>query len=274
MSSNSKLFIDESGKQSLAEDVDKPFILTGVILDNEEINPVEGFFEYIKRKYNIPTIAPFHSYDLLENSKTKLNELDSRAIVKTLAEFISLIPIKIKIVAINKKEFWKTLGIKAIEDFKGSENRHEIKNFPYRIMSSILFEWFAKYLDAGNKIGEIIVDARRGGDAKLIKSLDSCKEKEGPLPKCAKLIEERCTAICFAQKSFLSGGLEITDLISYTTFFHARKEMNLMNNIGLGLIWQEIRKKLTKKKLHLLSVDNYRSFFKLKKGEVHPYLIK
>lgn len=273
MNNHSTLFVDESGKQTLAENVDDPFILTGVILNDEEIDPVEGFFDYIKIKYSIPKESPFHSYELFEKPATKLSDGQASALMEMLADFISLIPIKIKVISIDKKEFWKALGVGSINDFKGSAKKHELKNFPYQIMSSVLFEWFAKYLKSQNKIGEIIVDARKGGDEKLIKSLEICKEKDGPLPKYADLIKERCTAICFAQKTFLSGGLEITDLISFTSFFHARRLMTQMDNIKLHLVWQEIKTKLTKEELHHLNIANIKSFFKIKKGELHPFLI-
>ena len=43
-SSLATLFIDESGRSSLAEIESEPFVLTGVILENREIQTVEGFF--------------------------------------------------------------------------------------------------------------------------------------------------------------------------------------------------------------------------------------
>lgn len=47
------LYIDESGKSSLLSDEKEPFIITGVILGDQEAIAVEGFFTYIKRKYGI-----------------------------------------------------------------------------------------------------------------------------------------------------------------------------------------------------------------------------
>jgi len=275
MKNLSTLLIDESGKSSLIEKAEEPFILTGVILDEEEKIPVEGFFSYIKRKYDIDTSLPFHSYDVFENPETrKLTDSEAAALLESLAEFISLIPIKIHIMTINKKNFKAVLGATSDEDFKGT-GRKDLKEFPYRISACLLFKWFAPYLKKNHSIGEIIVDARRGGDYQLIKSLYGSKQPDGFLDNAsANLIAERCTAICFAEKKFLSGGLELTDLISYTTFFHARRKMSSMNKIKLNLVWEEIRKKLYRKSLDNISDERIRTFFKIKKGEVHKYLKK
>lgn len=275
MVKHSSLFIDESGKSSLADNIDDPFLLTGVILDHEETTTIEGFFNYIKRKYSINNKIPFHSYDIFENPKKKqLSDAQLSLLIEDLADFIALIPIRIHVISINKKEFKKALGITNDEDFKGSHQKHEMKEFPYRIMSAILFKWFAKYLESNNRLGEIIVDARKGSDYQLIRSLDACKEIEnGPLEKeIAQLVKDRCTAICFAQKSFLSGGLEITDLISYTTFFHVRRLMTSMVNINLDKSWQQIKIKLRHQTVHQLSIAEIKEYFKLKKDEVHEYL--
>src|SRR5947209_3774202 len=118
----STLYIDESGKSSLVEITEEPFILTGVILDQEEKSPVEGFFNYIKRKYSINPNIPFHSYDIFENpEKRTLSDNDAASLLASLADFISLIPIKIYIAAINKKQFKSALGIASVDELKGSK---------------------------------------------------------------------------------------------------------------------------------------------------------
>jgi len=194
-------------------------------------------------------------------------------LVETLADFINIIPIQIKVISINKIEFRKILGIRSNNDFNGSQKRKELKEFPYRIMAAKLFKWFADYLHKTGNIGQIIADAKKGSDDQLIKTLNLCKENSGPLkPEDSKLIKEKCTAICFAEKSFLSGGLEITDFISYTSFFHIRKRMYEMNFIKLSNVWHIIRNILDDNKVIKISEDEIRSFFAIKKDGVHKYL--
>jgi len=269
------LYLDESGKSSLIERNEEPFVLTGVILDNNEVKTVEGFFSYIKLKHGFNSQLPFHSYHVFEDPKTRISTRKAKDLVKTMTEFISLIPIKVKIISIDKTSFKKVLGVKSNNDFKGSEERKGMKEYPYRVMSSYHFSWFASFLNKEKAIGEIIADTRRGGDYQLLRSLNYCKDPDTSLTKeQSKLIKERCTAICFAEKYFLSGGLEITDLISYTSFFHARRIMNSMNEIRLAKLWEEIKKKMDEGDIYLLKEDDVRSFFKIKKGEVHKHLKK
>ena len=270
---HSTLFLDESGKSSLAEKQNEPFVLTGVILDENEIIPVEGFFNYIKRKYEIDTVKPFHSYDIFENPGSKLLRVKARSLMETLTDFIALIPIKVYIVSVDKASFKQALGVKSNDDFKGSTERKEMKDYPYRIMSSVIFKWFAAYLRNADSIVQIVVDSRRGGDFQLLKSLNLCKDLKGPLGiTAAKLIRDRCTAICFAEKYFLSGGLEITDLISYTSFFHAKSSISTMDHIKLNLAWNQIRKRLPNKNLTQLTTNQVKNFFKVGQDGVHKYL--
>lgn len=270
MKDTSTLFIDESGKSSLAEKENEPFILTGVILKDIEIPAIEGFFNFIKRKFNIDPTRPFHSYHIYENPKTRISTPKALALSKSLAEYISLIPIDIQVVIISKSEFKNALGIKSNEDFKGDSKRKEIKQYPYRIMASYLFDWFGEKLEKDGSIGQIIADSRRGGDHQLLKTLHLCKESQAFNVKfSSEAIEKRINAICFAEKGFLSGGLEITDLVSYVTFFRARRLIKNQHDIGLNLIWEEIKNIAT---FERIKKNVVREFFVIKKGEVHKYL--
>jgi hypothetical protein len=270
---HSTLFLDESGKSSLAEEKNEPFILTGVILNESEIIPVEGFFDYIKRKYKIPLEKPFHSYHILESPSSKLSTYKANSLLESLSEFISLIPINIMVVSIDKAHFKNALGVKSHSEFKGSPERKEMREYPYRIMSSEIFKWFAKDLKKTDSIGQILADSRRGGDFQLLNSLNLCKDFKGPLEeKTAKLIKDRCTAICFADKYFRSGGLEITDLISYTSFFHAKSALPSMGRIRLNLVWNQVSKKLSKKSMTKITDAQVKKFFKVDKDGVHKYL--
>ncbi len=267
------LFLDESGKSSLAEKLNEPFVLSGAILNDEEIAPVEGFFNYIKRKYKIDSDKPFHSYHIFEHPTEKLPTNKSKLLVQTLAEFVSIIPIKINIISIDKAQFKKTLGIKSEEDFKGSTERKEMREYPYRIMSAIMFEWFARYLKQSGSIGQIIVDSRRGADEQLIKSLNYCKDPTSLVDTTiSNLIKERCNAICFTEKNYLSGGLEITDLISYISFFNAKSTMNSMDHIKLKSIWGQVRKRLKDRKIYKVSNEEITKFFQIGADGVHKYL--
>lgn len=267
----STLFIDESGKSSLLSDENEPFIITGVILDDQEITAIEGFFTYIKRKYQIDDTKPFHSYHIFENETTKLSNGKLLELSKTLAEFISLIPIQITVLEVDKKVFKAAIGLTDEEQCKGSKERKGVPELPYKILASQLFVWFAEYLKSTDRIGQVIADSRRLGDHQLLKTLNVCKE--GHLPTIdgdtSLLIKEKVTALCFAEKNFLSGGLEITDLISYVTFFRVKELLSQNEEIGIPIIWKEIKEK---KALRTIAMEEIREFFEIEENEVYKDL--
>ncbi len=270
MNNLATLFIDESGKSSLIEKANEPFLITGVILDDSDRQIVEGFFGYIKLKYGIDPSQPFHSYDIFENPKTKLDDSDLNSLSIKLAEFIALIPAQIHITSINKSEFKSAIGIKSDEDFKGSGDRQDTKQLPYRVMATYLFAKFGKYLEKKHLIGQMIADSRRGADYQLIKTLNVIKQGDTNVrPEYQIAIKERLNAMCFAEKGYLSGGLEITDLISYTSFLRARKMITHFSNTGIRRVWKEIYARAEIKKIE---ADQIKRFFGIKKGEVHKYL--
>lgn len=268
MSDIATLFIDESGKSSLADNIAEPFLLTGIILENKELQTVEGFFNYIKRKFALPLTQPFHSYDIYENPKTRITT--PKTVSNSLAEFISLIPTTIIVAFIKKDEFRSILGINSNDDFKGTARRKEMKDYPYRILASYIFALFAKELEKRDCRGQILADSRKGGDYQLLKTLQLCKEGQIPYSKeFHRIVQNRVSAICFAEKGFLSGGLEITDFISYVSFFRVRRMISQAADLGFDTVWKSIREKTIVKHIDEASI---RHFFNIKKGEVHKYL--
>lgn len=264
------LYLDESGKSSLAEKEDEPFIIAGVILDDSEVSAVEGYFSYIKLKFEIPLDEPFHSYHIFENTQTKLVDRQLTSLSENLAEYISLVPITINITVISKSEFKSALGISSLEDFKGHKKRKEMKDFPYRLMAAYHFGIFGKYLEDKNYIGQVLADSRRGGDSQLLKTLGLCKEMRVKFNQgYAETVRNRIQAISFAEKNFLSGGLEITDLISYVSFFRARRVLSKHKEIGITKIWKSIRQKA---EFRRFSQTDVRKFFDIKKDGVHKNL--
>jgi len=49
----------------------------------------------------------------------------------------------------------KCLGIKSDKDLKGTSEKKELKESPYRIMASSLFNWFANYLNDNKSFDNI-----------------------------------------------------------------------------------------------------------------------
>lgn len=272
MKSTSTLFIDESGKSSLADKKDEPFVLTGIIIDDEDLKNIEGFFNYIKRRFGLDDSLPFHSYEVFEKTDTRLSPAKIEALILMLKDFISLIPIKINIVKTDKLLFKKALGVNSEDDFKGDSKKKEVKEFPYKIMASILFSWFADHLDGNNKIGQVMADSRRAGDHELLKAFEMCKDLNGPLKeKNRNLIRQRVCAICFAEKYYLSGGLEIIDVISFVTFNSYKRNLS---NFGTKKMYDFSKEIKNKSKIIEITESEVRRFFRVPKDGVHKYLKK
>ncbi|KKP92277.1 MAG: hypothetical protein UR96_C0017G0009 [candidate division WS6 bacterium GW2011_GWC1_36_11] len=83
------------------------------------------------------------------------------------------------------------------------------------------------------------------------------------------MINDKVSALCFAEKNFLSGGLEITDLISYITFFRVRELLSKNKEIGIPLIWNKIKEK---KALRLVTEEEIKEFFGIEVNEVYKDL--
>lgn len=266
-----KLFLDESGKASLASSDD--FILTGVILQQRYKSIVEGYFNFIKSKYGVNVNAPYHSYHIYEHPYHKLHNSDLKKLSVDLADFLSVIPVDIKIIRVNKAIFRRALGIKSDNDFTGSPKRVSMKEFPYLITFSYLLGWFSDFIKDGNVIGEIVADSRRAADKHLVEALDKTKSPECILDAAVKdVLVRKCTAIRFATKYYLSGGLELTDYISYTSFFKVRKKLGNVKDIGLEKVWKVIKNKLSDNDIHTLTKEEIQKYFKIDKDGVHKYL--
>ncbi len=266
------LYIDESGKYSLRTGETDPFIVTGVIIQKRDIGTIEGFFRYIKRKYKIKTDQPFHSYDIYEHPSRKLSDSVLKKLSFDLADFISIIPIEIKIIQVDKNRFKKALGIKSDSELRKNEKTRSMREFPYRITFCFLLDWFSTYLKNDDYLGDIVTDSRRSADKNLIDALEFSKSPECSLSiKSKTTIKNRCAAICFANKSFLSGALELTDFISYTSFFKARNMIDAVKPLGLRNAWNKIRPKLNGGRIYTLTIEEVKKFFNVEDG-THEYL--
>lgn len=272
--SKSTLFLDESGKATLTDPKYDVFLLTGIILDDEEVNNIESYFSYIKRRFDLNENEPFHSYDIFEGPKR--NSLDrNKKLASLIADFIETIPAEITICVVDKPGVKQGLGVTSDQQFKGENKlkKNEVKESPYKIAASTLFHRFAKHLNNQNRTGMIITDSRRGADAQLLKTLELCKLESGPLKEeSTGLVKDHVSAICFAEKNYLSGGIEIADLISYTLFFELRNMRDTGKKLGLDELRKVIKQKIKKGNYYSIGEKETRKFFKLKKNEVHEGL--
>lgn len=244
MNNNVNLFIDESGKPDLLDKKYKNFILTGITIPNTELEIASGYFSFIKRKYNLPDNIPFHTYDLLENpsSESRLTENQTTMFVRSMVEFLELIPFNIFIIRTDKNIFIRKYRIKE-EMLKGSQENKERNGIIYLLSALTMFEKFAQDLEKEDKYGMIHADSRKYLDNQLIKAFIDIKEPmfKGKNPNSSALAAKRLCSIEFSNKTALSSGLELADFISFVAF--SRLEGRL-TKLHLQKVWKLIKNKL------------------------------
>jgi hypothetical protein len=256
MNQTHTLFIDESGKPDLDDLSYKHFLLSGVVIPKVELANIEGYLTFIKRKYQLPD-KPLHAYDIFENphSKTHLSASKCKEFVNSMCEFISLVPIDVLLCTTNKNRFIKKHGIKA-PDLRGSREKKAKRYLLYSLATIALLSKFVKILDKKGSNGEIYVDSRKYLDEQVLKAFLDIKEPtwKGNLKNPTAKAAEKLTTITFANKSALSGGLELVDFISYTMFAKINRRLTEFKFVNLSKAAKVVDKKLSGGSL--LAVDN------------------
>lgn len=255
------LYIDESGVPSLTDKRSRYFLLAGVSVEEHRDNEISGFFEVLKRKYSINQGQPFHTTDLFEikSSEIYLKAKDSRALAKSLAEFIEVAPFKVKVIAIDKIFLRKFLGLP--KNLNSSDFRNDntgtgkiTRDIAYEIAASYLFFWFSnEILTNDNNRGAIIAESRYDADHALLLTFLNCKTpskhmikdvNETENSKKAVSMRSRVSSIKFENKLGECAGLEIADLICYLANLKAHKKLNKFKKRGILSLYKIAKKKL------------------------------
>ncbi len=149
------MYIDESGDTVPLSSKGKKFlVLTGCVIQEEDIQNIETSLREVKQKYyqnpDVEIKSNFLRYantNLTEasplklNSKQKYDELEAEVNI-----FLQSIPVVLFSVVINKEKYWE---------------QYPVQN-PYDIAYIFLLERFQKYLDNKKALGISIIDPREG----------------------------------------------------------------------------------------------------------------
>ena len=248
------LFIDESGKPDFDDFTYRHFLLVGVIIPESELDIVSGYFFYIKRKYNLPLGKPFHTYQLLEEPASKLPMSEGKSFVKSMSEFIETCPIKIFLVHTDKITFQKRYKNELIKTVK---IRSRNKGIVYFLSAYKLFQLFIDNLKKEKSTGSVCADSRYNQDRDLLDAFLKIRDaqfKGGVINPYAEKSKQRLTSITFANKFSLSGGLELTDFISFVIFAKTQRKLTQFDNVSLREALRAIEAKLiSKRKMYGIS---------------------
>ena len=255
------LYLDESGIADLTNTSYKNFLLTGLVMKHDEDRELSGYFNFLKRRHHLDQEKSFHAYDLFENkySSKYLSEDKAKRLCLSLSEFIKIIPIKIKVVSVDKNLLKSFLRIKTSDDLKGSEEKRRDKEIPYEILSAELFLWFSNFVKKERGRGGIIAESRKNADYTLLRTYLKCHEpnsfRQKSLKKSCENMGRHISSIRFESKIGVWPGLELADIISYISFLKLNKRIRKSQFRKRGLIdvWHQIEKKMEDKKIRSFS---------------------
>lgn len=207
------MYIDESGDTTpLSQGGKKFLVLTGCIIQDNDVPKIEEEFRKIKKKFyqnaDIEIKSNFLRYanpDLTENSPIKLNSREKYDELEAdMTDFLKSIPVILYSVAINKESYWR---------------QYSAQN-PYDVAYIFLLERFQKYLEEKDGLGICIIDPREGQVEKSFIGQDLDRihnrmrwEENGFWTKCPNIIER----LLFST-SDKTVGIQIVDLYCYPVF--------------------------------------------------------
>lgn len=149
------MYIDESGDTiPLSQKGKKFLVLTGAVINEEQILEIETKFRSIKDKYfqnpDIEIKSNFLRYanpDLKQDSPIKLNDRAKYdELEKDMTALLKEIPVTLFSVIIDKSAYW--------QEFPAQN--------PYDYAYGLLLESFQKYLEKVKGLGICIIDPREG----------------------------------------------------------------------------------------------------------------
>lgn len=207
------MYIDESGDTvPLSSNGKKFLVLTGCVIQEEDIQKIETSLREIKQKYyqnsDVEIKSNFLRYanpDLTESSPLKLNSKQKYDELEVeVNNFLQSISVVLFSVVINKEKYWE---------------QYPAQN-PYDIAYIFLLERFQKYLDSKKSLGISIIDPREGQVEKhfMGEELDRIHnrmrwEESKFWTKCPRVVEK----LLFSQ-SDKTIGIQIADLFCYPIF--------------------------------------------------------
>ncbi len=242
------LFIDESGVADLKDSKYRFFLLTGVLINQKDLADISGYFNFIKKRYELNINESFHAYDLFE-SYQKLSLGKANQLIKSMVEFIDTIPLHAYCNFIDKLRLLQLLDL-TTDDLRGSKEALEMRSISYRIAAVSVLGEVSLYLAKTNSLGFIQADSRATQDIELLKSFWQLKQRhfkkglENPMYESAK---RTLISITFAEKPALSCGVQLADIVSFTVYAHLARRMSFFKEVGLDRLWKTLSKKISLK---------------------------
>lgn len=216
------LFIDESGVASLNHK-GQFFILSCILIRNEDIPIIQGYFKLLKREYFKDENKVIHCTDLFERPYQNYRRLilpkDRRnSFLARILETIKIVPFHTGIYYINKDILRAKLNYKPYIKKKDPKLNFDL---PYELLARNAILDFTLFLKQEKVTGEIIIESRQFNDQLFVGYFDDVRKKrlagniENPY---ATLVTEKINSLSIANKNYTHIGLELADMCAYTMY--------------------------------------------------------
>lgn len=270
-SDNYILFIDESGKSKLSDETGRYFLLSGVIIDSNLHQALSKYIVSLKSKCGIPVDQNIHAFDLFENEKLKFDgKIKIEAVNKLFDRIISLsqgADMQAIVLQIDKQKYRNQIE-KCAREHKVNFRRvyselkkNDLHDVLYEVAVRKMVLEFGYFLEQRKAVGEVIAESRRWDDEATLRafvdSTNTSRFTEGTVYKTwSQYSFNRIHSLTFQNKKGLSFGLEVADLLAWSTF-----------NTVWGMSRSYTSKLKTKRiKKRLVAVESLRKELLLKKS--------
>lgn len=271
------LFIDESGVPELS-DSSNFCIITGVLIREEDEKIFLFLIERLKKKYRLEFKTHIHAVDIFQHEK------DGSFLGKTLRRpmkdlrksfqndiwnIIKDYEIRYYTVTIPKDTVRKILGLKDQRWIKSSNFYARIdRQLPMDIGVNAIYYWALKQLSKEDKL-KVILESR-SGDQFTVRNFGYIQDKNvfsenKWMRSFSEKWRQQVVSLAFANKGVRSAGLELADIISYTSniyFLQIKKKTTVISKDLISAVcFKAIHKTL-----------NSKHYIELNKKAVKKYL--
>lgn len=258
------LFIDESGVSSLNHR-GYYFVLSTILIKNEDIPIIQGYFKLLKREYFRDDCKAIHCTDLFERTyqsyRTLLKPKDRRnAFVARVSDILKIIPFRTAIYYIEKRNLRKKLSYKPYPGKKSRENSYDL---PYELSARKAILDFTLFLQQNKAIGEIIIESRQFNDQLFVRYFDDArkaKTKGNIVNPVAEYTREKINRLSIANKNYTHIGLELADIGAYTAY--RKKAQDPFSRMKLDIGFSNTIHKIFKGKSYVTD-SNTRKFVEI-----------
>lgn len=255
------LFIDESGVASLNHKGEF-FVLSCILIKNEDIPIIQGYFKLLKREYFKNECKTIHCTDLFERTYQTYRKLqvpvDRRhSFVTRVEDTLKIVPFNSAIYFINKNQLRSKLNYKPYAGKKTSTFNFDL---PYELLVKQAILDFSLFLEKKKTTGEIIIESRQFNDQLFVGYFDNARKsrlKGNSINPYAESARKRINSLSIANKNYSHTGLELADMGAYTMY--RRKMGDTLHRMKLNIGFANTIHTIFKDKSYVQNVYNQKA---------------